>query len=295
MASGEFKALDVTNTQRPRRGILERTWTEPIQPGSEHLIGDCLVARMSPAIFRMLRTRIAAGDPKKKRKSGGPDAANNMIKAVRAVFKWAIEEELAETNPARDVSRLKTRVGGFHSWSEDEVQQYEDRWPIGTKERLALGLLRYLGVRRSDVVRLGKQHVKIQAGKVVIRFAPHKGRKHYPQTLDLPMPAALQAVIDASPTGDLTFLVTEFRKPYTDAGFGNWFRERCNKAELPQCSAHGLRKLAATSLAEAGATAHQLMAWFGWKSINEAEIYTRAANQKKLANSVAPLIGGSNG
>ncbi|WP_366927353.1 tyrosine-type recombinase/integrase [Hyphomicrobium sp.] len=89
--------------------------------------------------------------------------------------------------------------------------------------------------------------------------------------------------IEASPRGDLTFLVTDYGKPFTDAGFGIWFRERCDKAELKQCSAHGPRKLAATALAEAGATSHQLVAWFGRKSIKEAEIYTRAADQKKLA------------
>lgn len=193
MASAEFKALDIVNTQRPRRGILERTWAQPIQPGSNHLIGDCLVARMTPAIIRMLKTRVAAGDPS-KRKSGGPDAANNMLKAVRSVFRWAIENELAESNPARDVSRLKTGIGGFHSWTEEEVVLYERRWPVGTKERLALALLRYLGVRRSDVVRLGKQHVK----KAVIRFAPHKGRNRYPQSLELPVPPALQKIIEAS-------------------------------------------------------------------------------------------------
>ena len=77
----------------------------------------------------------------------------------------------------------------------------------------------------------------------------------------------------------LTFLITEYGRPFTAAGFGNWFRDRCNEAGLERCSAHGLRKAAATSLAENGATAHQLMAWFGWRSLKEAERYTRAANQ----------------
>ncbi|MBS0237755.1 MAG: tyrosine-type recombinase/integrase [Proteobacteria bacterium] len=247
------------------------------------------MARMTPTIIRMLKTRVATPG-QTKRKRGGPDAANNMLKAVRGVFKWAIENELVENNPARDVSRIKTRVGGFHSWTADEARQYEEMWPVGSKERLALALLRYLGVRRSDLVRLGKQHVK--GG--TIRFSPRKGRERYPQTLELPMPPALQTILDASPTGDLTFLVTEYGKPFTDAGFGNWFRERCDKSGLERCSAHGLRKLAATALAEAGATSHQLMAWFGWRSIKEAEIYTREANRKKLARTVASLIGGSN-
>lgn len=89
---------------------------------------------------------------------------------------------------------------------------------------------------------------------------------------------------------DLTFLLTDYGKSFTEAGFGGWFRERCDASGLPHCSAHGLRKAAATALAESGASAHQLMAWFGWKSLKEAERYTRAANQKKLVASVVSLL-----
>src|SRR5262249_47881319 len=94
----------------------------------------------------------------------------------------------------------------------------------------------------------------------------------------------LQTVLDATPNEHLTFLVTEFGKPFTAAGFGNWFRDVCAEAGLPiGISAHGLRKAAATRFANHGATAHELMAWFGWKRITEAERYTRAANRKALA------------
>jgi integrase len=204
---------------------------------------------------------------------------------MSAVFEWALADEIGGvvTNFARDVPRLRGRPEGFHTWSEDEAAKYETRWPIGTPERLALGVLRYLGVRRSDVVRLGKQHLRDDGS---IKFPVYKGRKRNPTTLELPVLPELKAILDASPTGDLTFLVTSKGLPFSDAGFGNWFREKCDKAGLPQCSAHGLRKLAATSFAYAGATPHQLMAWFGWKSLKQAELYTRAAEQKRLAGSL---------
>lgn len=54
-------------------------------------------------------------------------------------------------------------------------------------------------------------------------------------------------------------------------------------ARIPNKSAHGLRKAAATRAADNGATAHELMAIFGWLDIKEAEIYTRAADRKRLA------------
>jgi hypothetical protein len=58
----------------------------------------------------------------------------------------------------------------------------------------------------------------------------------------------------------LTFLITGEDNPFTAAGFGNWFRDVCREAKQPaRCTSHGLRKAAATYLAELGATDHQLM------------------------------------
>ena len=44
-------------------------------------------------------------------------------------------------------------------WSEEEIERFEAYWPIGTRERLALAILLYTGLRRGDAVRLGRQHV----------------------------------------------------------------------------------------------------------------------------------------
>lgn len=279
--SVEFKQLDANSTQRIRRQILESTWIEPVAPDSPLLIGDCPTDRFNAKIVRVLRDR----------KANFPDAANNRLKAVRRLLTWAVEQELVTSNPARDVPRLRTSAEGFHAWSLEEIARFEARWPIGTKERLAFALFRYLGVRRSDAVRLGKQHIREREGKSYIRFTAEKGKRQSPVTLELPVPPVLGAIINDSPTGDLAFLVTEYGRPFAAAGFGNWFRERCSDAGLPQCSAHGLRKFAATELAEAGASPHQLMACFGWKSLKEAERYTRSANQRKLAEDAQQLVG----
>jgi len=64
-------------------------------------------------------------------------------------------------------------------------------------------------------------------------------------------------------SGDLTFLVNDWGRPFSDAGFGNKFRDWCNQAGLRHCSAHGLRKAGATMAACNGATSRQLMAIFG--------------------------------
>lgn len=100
----------------------------------------------------------------------------------------------------------------------------------------------------------------------------------------------LQSVIAASPTGDLTFLATEYGRPFTANGFGNKFGEWCDEAGLPHCTSHGLRKAGAAMAAENGAIAHQLMSIFGWLTLKEAERYTRAAEQKRLAEGAMSLV-----
>lgn len=190
-------------------------------------------------------------------------------------------------NPARDVPYLESNnPSGYHTWTPEEVRQFEARHPVGTKARLALALLLFTGQRRSDITRLGRQHA--HNGKLT--FTQFKGRNHKPKRLVLPILAILQQIIDASPSGDLAYLVNDLGRPFTDAGFGNKFREWCNQAGLRNCSAHGLRKAGATIAANNGATAHQLMAIFGWNTLKMAEAYTRAADQERLAKDAMHML-----
>jgi len=127
---------------------------------------------------------------------------------------------------------------------------------------------------------------------------PDTARKAAPsaspfQGLAKPILPVLADVIAKSPTGDLTFLVTQYGKPFTAAGFGGWFRERCDEAGLPHCTAHGLRKAGATIAADNGATDRQLMALFDWTSEKQANIYTARANKRRLDGTAAELIAGT--
>jgi integrase len=101
--------------------------------------------------------------------------------------------------------------------------------------------------------------------------------------LMIPVHPELAAALASVPKTNLTFLVTERGAPFTSAGFGNWFRDRCNEAGLPQCSAHGLRKLAATRLANAGCSTDQIKAITGHRSLSEVARYTKQADQRRLA------------
>ncbi|MDX2307103.1 MAG: site-specific integrase [Hyphomicrobium sp.] len=275
--SAAFRALGPT-TQRTTRAKLESTFDEAIAPGSERTFGEMPLAKFGRQAVVVLRDR----------KSAFPEAANNRLKSIRRVFRWALGggTDVVRVDPTRDVARIRVASLGFHTWTVGEVEAYRAHHPVGTTARLALEMLLLLGVRRSDVVRIGRQHRRGDT----IRFVPVKGSRRAPQMLVLPILPELSAVIDATRTGDLAYLVTAYGRPFSPAGFGNRFRAWCDAAGLRHCSAHGLRKAGATIAAENGATTHQLMAIFGWRSFSEAERYTKAARQKSLADGAMGLL-----
>lgn len=275
--SPDFTRLDA-RTQRVRRQIIEHCLQEPIAPGAAETFADFPINRITSKAIRVLRDR----------KADFPEAGNNRVKAFRQLFKWGLEDETPGLvgNPARDVAYFPSTGDGFHAWTIGEVEQFERHHAIGTKARLAFALLLYTGQRRSDVVRMGRQHVR----DGWMRLTQFKGRKRNPVTLEIPILPELAEIIEASPTGDLTYLVTDYGKPFTASGFGNKFREWCDEAGLPHCSAHGLRKATAARLAEAGCSVHEIASITGHRTLKEIERYTRSAQQKKLAQSVVTRL-----
>lgn len=267
--SAMFKELD-PKTQATRRGILER-FCANIPEGDTTPDGNKPFAEMQPRHIRKRRDAMAAK----------PEAANGMVKVLRQVFKYAVRYDLIDRNPAAEVELLKSGSEGYHSWSLEEIEKFEEAHPIGTTARLALALALYTGQRRGDLVQFGKQHVR--DGWLI--FTQNKNRNRNPVRLEIPIIPALRQVIDASPTGDLAFLVTAQGRPFTNNGFGNRFREWCDKAGLSHCSVHGLRKAAAARLAELGCTEFEIMAITGHQTSKEVTRYTKAASQKTRAAS----------
>jgi integrase len=215
-------------------------------------------------------------------KANTPSAANSLLTMLRILMRFAVEEEWRRDDPTLGIKPLRIKSEGFHCWTDEELEAFERRWPIGTPQRLAFALLLYSFQRRGDVIRMGRQHVNHGELTVVQRKTKAK--------LTIPVHPDLQRIIDATPSGNLTFLCTSHGHPFTDAGFGNWFREACTEAGLPKhCAAHGLRKAACRRGAEAGWTVHQIAAWSGHRTLKEVERYTKAADQKRLAETAMQM------
>jgi integrase len=268
MKSAEFEQL-ARITRRDRRAILESMLSECLHPGSSRAFAQCPLQSISSEHIKVLRDR----------KKHAPTAANARLKALKVLFKWGRGKGGLAGNPTSDVEKLKVSGDGHHAWTEQEREQFKRHHPLGTKARLAFAILFHTGQRRSDVVLLGRQHV--YSGR--LSFTQTKNRRRKPIAVDIPITTELQQAIDATTIGDFTFLTNERGKPFTAEHFGDWFRGKCDEAGLHHCSAHGLRKAAATFLADNGCTAHELMAILGWLSLSEAERYTRSADRKRNA------------
>jgi len=244
-------------TKATYRGIVERF-------RRDH--GDKLVAKLE----RQHVVAIVGA------RSKTPAAGNNYLRMIRMLMRFAVEIGMRRDDPTLYVRGFRTKTAGFHTWTEEEIAQFEARHSVGSKARLAFALMLHTAQRRSDAVRMGWQHIK--DGRISVR------QQKTGTALEIPIHPDLKAILDQTPRDNLTFLVTAHGKPFAVAGFGNWFRERCDEAGLPQCSAHGLRKAAARRLAEAGCSERQIMAVTGHKTPKEVTRYTREADQRQLAD-----------
>jgi integrase len=262
--SAPFRQLG-PSTQGVYRGILDRL-------RAKH--GTKPVRLMEP---RHVRALVAE-------KAETPAAANHVLRIMRLLMRFAIEEGWRQDDPTRDVRRLKEKGEGIPTWSEADIAAFEAKWPVGTRERLALALLVFTGQRRSDVVRMGRQHLRGEA--IEVRQVKTGAR------LVIPIHPDLRAALGAVPEGQLTFLLTGQGKAFTPAGFAQRFKDWSAEAGVPAGrSPHGLRKAAARRLAEAGCSAHQIAAVTGHKTLAEVERYTRAVDQAKLAEAAIARIG----
>lgn len=251
-------------TKRMRRSILNRV---------KEKAGDWSLSSVTKK--KMVESRDA--------RSSTPAAAQNFVKTMKQMFNWAVEAEHMSFNPCEGLSTRSPATEGHHTWTLDEVQRFWKRWPLGTMPRLAMDVMLFTGMRISDAVQFGRQHIR----DGMIHYRSQKTKVQ----VDLPLLGPLaMSIRAAAPTDTLTFIVTEKGQPFaSSASLGNMFRDWCIAAKVPG-RAHGLRKAGATIAAENGASDLQLMAYWGWTDPKQAAVYTRRANRTRLALAAGNLL-----
>lgn len=218
---------------------------------------------------RKLEQRVING-----RKVGGSAAAVRLREQLLLFFRWAKKQRLVETNPVEEADTPTHRTKGYYKWNEEDIAAFRAHWQLGTKPRLALELVLWTGARRKDA------HMMAPPKNGRIGDTASKTGKE----MDVKVAPALARAIEAMKVvGKDTLLVTEYGKPFTVAGFGNWFKDKCRDAGLPQCSLHGLRKALARRAADLEVSQQGLKALGQWEGDSEVAVYVKGANRRKLA------------
>lgn len=257
-SSLEFRSL-APSTQAVYRGILDRFV-------AKH--GDGPIAGIATRHVNLLIDSMA----------DTPTAASNFRKRLKAVMDYAVSAGMRSDNPVTMAKKVKYQSDGHRTWSEADIAAYRAYWREDTPERLAMELMLYTGVRRSDAVRIGWEHVV--DGRVEI-VAKKTGAE-----LSIPIHVDLWPFIKDTPPNQPTFIATLKGRPRSEKAFSAYISEAAGKAGLPAGSApHGLRKAACRRLAEAGCSAMEIMSITGHTDIREVERYCREAAKRGLAAS----------
>ena len=198
------------------RGPVRRRLKSSLSPPSFDLPAGCVMMEPQSAnkLLKMIlplagltRPRIEAIMAQKQ-----PHPARNLLKALRAVVKIAMRSGFIEADPTLGVYKPRVRnTGGFRTWTDSEIAQFEAHYPVGTRERLAFGLMIFTGQRRADIIRMGRQHIKGEFLEV--------RQQKTGAVLRIPLHRDLQTILAAHRADNLTFLVTRTGQPFVPGLF----------------------------------------------------------------------------
>lgn len=203
----------------------------------------------------------------------GDGAANTFMIAASSLFSWAVKRGWLVQSPCLRIERLEG--GEYPAWSWQEVEHALPhlREPL----RRAVILALYTGQRRGDVCQM--TWAAYNGSKIRVR--QEKTR----QPMVIPCHPSLSAELDRWERIAPTMLTSDNGRPWRPSHISNAMCDALRRIKgFPEHrNMHGLRKLAATLLAEAGCSTHEIAAITGHKSLAMIALYTASAEQEKLA------------
>lgn len=211
---------------------------------------------------------------------GPPGRARTLLGAISALMAYAVDLGRIDDNPCRGVKRPRLSKQGWHCWTDEEIACYRVTHPNGSMARLAFELALSSLQRRSDLVRLGRQHIR----DGLLTITQQKTGNVAYVVLGAELKAAMM------PSQHLTFLVNGNGAPFTPGGLTHYFRLRGKEAGLTGCPLHGLRKAGARLAVEAGCDITEVAAIGGWKSVRELQRYIEDYNRQNAARRAGEKI-----
>jgi integrase len=202
-----------------------------------------------------------------------PGAKIDTLKKLRILIRYAKDDlKWITIDPSEGIKRGKSKE--IRAWSDAEMKAFEETWSFGTKQRAAYELMLNVGTARVDTHLI----TWVQADADDFEYT----RRKTGVAVVVQKALSLRAALGALPRKHVCILTTEWGKPFTVDGFSGWMRDAMTEAGLPlDCRPHGLRKTFGRLLADAGASAHDIMAALGHLTLGEAERYTREADRRR--------------
>lgn len=234
-------------------------YLRPVMPHAQYPARE-----LTRKLVTTLRNRIS--------KEKKPAAANAFVRAVSALYAWGMDNDWVDANPTM---RIKAIPGGhFPAWTPDVAAIALDVLPEHLR-RLTLVAL-YTGQRRGDLCRMAWSHYD------GARIRLTQGKTGTP--LIIPVHPVLKSEMDGWERKATTILVNGRGWPWKPGSASHGMKQAIDRLGLPEgWNIHGLRKLAAANLAEAGCSAHEIMSILGWSTLAMAQLYTKSADQEKMA------------
>lgn len=249
-------------------------------------VGDVPAHEIKRPHIRMIRDAIA-----QKR---GDGAAIGFIRAVSGLFTWAIRSEWEgiEANPAKDCTDDLNK-GHLTPWTQEEADVAIARLPEHLRRVVVLAL--YTAARRGDLCAMTWADYDGES----LEFIPQKTRRKTTEPLTIPCHPTLKAELDAwRETATAATILTDAQgKPWKPNLLSHYLPAALPAIGLSnELNVHGLRKLAATNLADAGCTTHEIAAITGHHTLAMVQLYTEKANRRRLGKSaIARLLDLKNG
>jgi site-specific recombinase XerD len=253
------------------------------KPGRRGMVEELIAAHGNKSVVGLeakhVRALVAA-------RGHTPGQARNLLSAISALMGFAVDIGIREDNPCRGIRRPKLSQEGWHGWTDEQIEIYRGFHAYGTTARLAFELALCSMQRRSDLVKLGRQHLK--AGLLTVASQQKTGAPAF-AAVSLELETALLAM-PASGGPFLNFLLTHDAAPFTPAGLATRFSHWCAKAGLSNCPLHGLRKAGARLAVEAGCNVTEVAAIGGWKTISQLQRYIESYSRQQAARSAGEKI-----
>ncbi len=227
-------------------------------------IGDVPIKELKRREILTIRDTIA--------RTRGTGAANQFIQSTSAFLSWSLNREWVEANAAARIGMLAYQP--FRAWGKEMTRDAIAALPPHMSRAVMLAL--FTGQRRSDLCAMKWSDITGRA--IYVRQSKTGAELH------IPIHPVLAEAMKEWPRTAETILTGARGGPLTPYNLSQSMKDAHNKGIVPKgYSIHGLRKLAATLLAEAGCTTHEIASITGHKTLKMVEHYTRSFDQKRLA------------